>query len=383
MHALAGQPAPSPPQALPCALARGGAAPKAERAAKVAADVAMLVQEVAQLVHGGEGRGAGASLERCLEVLADSAVLALASDAVLSGRLPSSQAPAQGRPTAAVPPAPTRWLARCPRAGPPISPAPAPASPPPNRPAQEPAPAATARLRCAQPSVGGARRRRPAAPAGGGLRGELGAGCRALRPKFALKFACLSAPLPASHSRPCSCACAAPLCPATRAWRLRPPASSPASSAWLAARPSAKNCWQRPPHSPSTMPACSTARWVQSRWALHSQQLFFTATNPPLLHAVRPPLPQALAALHTLLLTARWQPSAPVAFGNRVVERLLRLEDRTKAAKAAVGAGGGASGGLKLRHLSDVVGAGCRPRDRLGSAALAYQCGRSCSHKHY
>lgn len=109
---------------------------------------------------------------------------------------------------------------------------------------------------------------------------------------------------------------------------------------------------------------------------LHSNQ-------PPLLHAVRPPLPQALAALHTLLLTARWQPSAPVAFGNRVVERLLRLEDRTKAAKAAVGAGGGASGGLKLRHLSDVVGAGCRPRDRLGSAALAYQCGRSCSHKHY
>lgn len=49
-----------------------------------------------------------------------------------------------------------------------------------------------------------------------------------------------------------------------------------------------------------------------------------------------------LASLHSLLVTARHQLPDPVAFGNAVTERLLRLNHAAK-------------GGLPLQHLADVV----------------------------
>jgi hypothetical protein len=58
---------------------------------------------------------------------------------------------------------------------------------------------------------------------------------------------------------------------------------------------------------------------------------------------------QVLAALLSLLATARYQPAGHISFGNRCVERLLRLSQ---------------AGRLQLRHFGDVVSSSHCPNPR-------------------
>lgn len=84
-------------------------------------------------------------------------------------------------------------------------------------------------------------------------------------------------------------------------------------------------------------------------WLLHGLSLLMRVVAPPWScgccsgrdKVPVPPVLQALASLLTLLVTARFQPPTPLAFGSRCVERLMRLS-HSKA-------------GLKLQHFAEAV----------------------------